>query len=106
MPGIKSRKSNIGIQSRRTSSARTKSSILQPTNNGEGTHFVSYLQAWWPENTSKATIARLALQWGVPSNFMMHRMAAKMGKLACKDAQLRRANKILEYQSSQMDRAA
>ena len=37
---------------------------------------------------------------------MMHRMAAKMGKLACKDAQLRRANKILEYQSSQMDRAA
>ena len=40
------------------------------------------------------------------SKDMMHRMAAKMGKLACKDAQLRRANKILEYQSSQMDRAA
>lgn len=65
--------------------------ILQPTNNGESTHFISYLQAWWPEDTSKLTIARLAIQWGLPSNFMMHGMASKMGKLACKDARARRS---------------
>lgn len=68
--------------------------ILQPTNGGEGTHFISYLQAWWPEETSKLTIARLTLQWGLPSNFMMHKMASKMGKLACKRAQERRAGAL------------
>lgn len=65
--------------------------ILQPTKGGEGTHFISYLQAWWPEDTSALTIGRLAIQWGLPSNFMMHGMASKMGKLACKDAKRRRA---------------
>ena len=36
---------------------------------------ISYLQAWWPEETSKATFARLMIEWGLPSNFMMNGMA-------------------------------
>lgn len=67
--------------------------VLEPTKNGEGTHFVSYLQAWWPESTSKVRQLRLALQWGLPSNFMMNGMANKMIKLAEADARARRAGK-------------
>ena len=67
--------------------------ILQPTNGGEGTHFISYLQAWWPENL-EAHHSSLTLQWGFPLNFMMHKMASKMGKLACKRAQERRAGAL------------
>lgn len=67
--------------------------ILKPTNGGEGTHFLSYLQAWWPENTSNATYARLMVQWGLPSIFMMNGMAGKMGRLAEADAKARRAGK-------------
>lgn len=67
--------------------------VLEPKKGGEKTHFVSYLQAWWPEDTSKLKQLRLALQWGLPSNFMMNGMARKMIKLAEADAQARRAKK-------------
>lgn len=69
--------------------------VLEPSRDGEGTHFVSYLQAWWPEDTSKLKQLRLALQWGLPSNFMMNGMAHKMIKLAEADARARRAGKPL-----------
>lgn len=65
--------------------------IFQPTNNGEGTHFITYLQAWWPEDTSKATILRLLIEWALPSNFMMNGMASKIKRLAERDARARRA---------------
>jgi hypothetical protein len=65
--------------------------ILVPTNGDEGTHFITYLQAWWPKETSKATFVRLMLEWGLPSNFMMNGMASKMRKLAEHDAKARRA---------------
>lgn len=65
--------------------------IFQPTNNGEGTHFITYLQAWWPEETSKATILRLLIEWALPSNFMMNGMASKIKRLAERDARARRA---------------
>lgn len=67
--------------------------VLKPTNNGEGTRFISFLQAWWPEDTGKGTVLRLAIQWGLPSNFMMNGMARKMRKLAEADAKARRAGK-------------
>lgn len=69
--------------------------VLEPSHDGEGTHFVSYLQAWWPEDTSKLRQLRLVLQWGLPSNFMMNGMAHKMIKLAEADARARRAGKPL-----------
>lgn len=69
--------------------------VLEPSDDGEGTHFVSYLQAWWPEDTSKLRQLRLVLQWGLPSNFMMNGMAHKMIKLAEADARARRAGKPL-----------
>lgn len=65
--------------------------IFLPEDDGESTRFISYLQAWWPENTGKATITRLMLQWGLASNFMMNGMARKFGKLAEADAKARRA---------------
>lgn len=67
--------------------------IFEPTDNGEGTRFLTYLQAWWPEDTSKLTIVRLLVQWGVPSIVMINGMAHKMGKLAEADAKARRAGK-------------
>ena len=67
--------------------------ILVPTNNGEGTHFISSAQTWWPEETSKLTILRFLIEWGIPSNFMINRMASNMGKLAERDAKARRAGK-------------
>ena len=69
--------------------------VFVPTNNGEGTHFLTYLQAWWPEETSKATIARLMVEWGLPSNFMMNGMARTVKKLAERDARARRAGQPL-----------
>lgn len=69
--------------------------VFSPTNNGEGTHFITYLQAWWPEETSKATIVRLMIEWGLPSNFMMNGMAHTVKKLAERDARARRAGKPL-----------
>ena len=69
--------------------------VLESSHDGEGTHFVSYLQAWWPEDTSKLRQLRLVLQWGLPSNFMMNGMAHKMIKLAEADARARRAGKPL-----------
>lgn len=69
--------------------------VLEPSHGREGTHFVSYLQAWWPEDTSKLRQLRLVLQWGLPSNFMMNGMAHKMIKLAEADARARRAGKPL-----------
>lgn len=67
--------------------------IFQPTNNGEGTHFLTYLQAWWPEETSKFTILRLMIEWGIPSNFMMNGMARTIKRLSEADATARRAGK-------------
>lgn len=65
--------------------------IFQPTNNGEGTHFVTYLQAWWPPETKKPTIIRLLIEWAIPSNVMMNGMAHRVRKLAERDARARRA---------------
>ena len=65
--------------------------VFESTRGGEGTHFITYLQAWWPENTSKATILRLLVEWALPSNFMMNGMASKIKKLAERDARARRA---------------
>ena len=67
--------------------------VLQPRDGGRKTHFISYLQAWWPEDTSKLTQLRLMLQWGLPSNFMMNKMASVMGRLAERDAQAWRSGK-------------
>lgn len=67
--------------------------IFEPVGNGEKTKFTTYLQAWWPEETSKATILRLLVEWGVPSNFMMNGMAHTIKKLAERDAAARRAGK-------------
>lgn len=67
--------------------------IFQPTNDGEGTHFITYLQAWWPEDTSKATILRLLVEWALPSNFMMNGMASRIKRLAERDARARRAGR-------------
>lgn len=65
--------------------------IFQPTNNGEGTHFITYSQVWWPEGTSGVTIGRLMVEWGLASNFMINGMAAKLKKLSERDARARRA---------------
>lgn len=65
--------------------------IFIPTNGGEGIHFITYLQAWWPEETSKLTVARLLVEWAIPSNVMMNGMASRMKKLAERDAAARRA---------------
>lgn len=67
--------------------------IFQPTNNGEGTHLISYSQCWWPEDTSALIIARFMVEWGIPSNFMMNGMAHKLKKLSEADARARRAGK-------------
>jgi hypothetical protein len=67
--------------------------IFQPTNGGEGTHFITYLQAWWPKDTKKSTIIRLLVEWGIPSNVMMNGMARTVKKLAERDAKTRRAGK-------------
>ena len=67
--------------------------ILQPTNGGEGTHFISTNQVWWPKDTGKMTIMRLLIEWGLPSNFMMNGMASTLKKLAEADAAARRAGK-------------
>lgn len=67
--------------------------VFEPTDDGEGTDFLSYLQAWWPEDTGKPTILRLLVEWGVPSIVMMNKMASKMGHLAEADAKARRAGK-------------
>lgn len=67
--------------------------VFIPTNGGEGTHFISDLQAWWPEDTGKGTIGRLLVEWGLPSNFMMNGMAHTIKKLAERDAAARRAGK-------------
>lgn len=66
---------------------------LIPTKNGEGTHFITSSQVWWPEDTPKLTIVRFLIEWGLPSNFMINRMAANMGKLAERDAKARREDK-------------
>lgn len=65
--------------------------IFVPTNGGEGTHFITYLQAWWPEDTPKLTQMRLMIEWGLPSNFMMNGMARTIKRLAERDAAARRA---------------
>lgn len=67
--------------------------VFQPINNGEGAHMISYLQAWWPEDTSALTVGRLMVEWGIPSNFMLNGMARKVKKLAERDAKARRAGK-------------
>ena len=67
--------------------------IFVPDATSEKTHFISTLQAWWPEDTPKGTITRMMVQWGLPSNFMMNGMASKMKKLAEEDAAARRAGK-------------
>lgn len=67
--------------------------VFVPTNGGEGTHMITYLQAWWPEDISKAVFARLMVEWGLPSVFMMNGMAAKLRKLCDRDAAARRVGK-------------
>ena len=64
---------------------------FEPDEDGEGTRFSSSLQAWWPEDTGALTVARLMVEWGVPSIVMMNKMASKMGHLAEADARARRA---------------
>lgn len=67
--------------------------VFVPTNGGEGTHFITYLQAWWPKDTPKLTQLRLMIEWGLPSNFMMNGMARTIKRLAERDARARRAGK-------------
>lgn len=65
--------------------------VFEPINGGERTRFITYLQAWWPPETKKATVMRLLIEWGIPSNVMMNGMASKVKKLAERDARARRA---------------
>lgn len=67
--------------------------IIQPLDGGERCKLISSAQTWWPEDTSKLTIARFMVQWGLPSNFMINGMAPCMGRLAEADAKARRAGK-------------